>query len=99
MAKQINCGVCAIHGETIAMELRDKSFFKCPECGAELHVNDDGDDTFIRYWQQQQQYRSCSLPEGVHVHGGDKKNGKAPGLSKMKKKTINEINNSLYKNT
>lgn len=99
MAKQVNCGVCAFHGDTVAMRLVMNTYFECPECKARLYDNDEGDETFVRYWQQQQQYRSCSLPEGVHVHGGDKKQGKAPGLSKMQKKTINELNNGLYKNT
>jgi len=49
MAKQINCSVCATEGETIAMKL-ENSFFKCPVCGAELHINDSGDNTFIRSW-------------------------------------------------
>lgn len=35
MAKQINCGICAIHGDTVAMELKH-DFFYCPVCEAEL---------------------------------------------------------------
>lgn len=97
MSKQVNCGICAIHGETIAMELIDKTFFRCPECRAETHISDDGDDTFIRYWQQQQQYRSCSLPEGVKIHGGEKKQGKSPLKDKMGKTPISKLNTLLYK--
>ncbi|EIW20730.1 MULTISPECIES: hypothetical protein [Pelosinus] len=95
MAKQINCGICAIHGETTAMNLVN-SFFRCPECGAELHVNDTGDNTFIKSWQQQQQYRSCSLPEGVKVHGGGDSTGKSKKEA-MKKPSVSKLSFNLYK--
>lgn len=97
MPKQINCGVCAFNGVTTAMQLKLNTYFECPECSARLYDNEDGDDTFVRYWQQQQQHISRSLPEGVKIHGGEKKQGKAPGLSRMSKKPINEINLGLYK--
>jgi len=93
MAKQINCGICAINGETIAMQLKDY-YFKCIECGAELHVTDDGDDTFIRNWQQQQQHISRSFQPGTHVVGGGDAVGKS-GVDKMKKKTTSRLNFEL----
>jgi hypothetical protein len=95
MAKQISCGICAIYGETVAMVLVN-SFFRCPECNAELHVNDSGDDTFIRSWQRQQQYVSMSLQEGEHPHGGNDPTGKSP-KDRMRKKSISETNLNLYK--
>lgn len=94
MAKQINCPKCAIFGETTAMIL-DGNHFRCPECRGEFHDNADGDDKFIRYWQQQQQYRSCSLPEGVRVHGGSDPTG-TTNKEKMRKKSVSEINKKLY---
>ena len=90
MAKQVNCGICATQGETIAMQLKN-SFFKCPECGAETHINDTGDDEFIRRWQQQQQHISRSFQPGTHVVGGGDPVGK-PKNESMKKKTISRLN-------
>lgn len=95
MAKQINCGICAIHGNTVAMQL-EQDHFKCPECDATLYDNEDGDDTFVRNWRQQQQYISRSLPEGVIIHGGEKKQGKSPGLERMKKQPLSRLDSNLY---
>ncbi len=93
MAKQINCGICGIHGETVAMQLKD-SFFKCPECGAETHINDDGDDSFIRNWQRQQQYVSRSLQPGTHIVGGGDPVGKSKKEA-MGKKTVSRLASEL----
>lgn len=95
--KQINCGICAIHGYTVAMYI-EQDHFKCPECHATLYDNEDGDDTFIRNWRQQQQYISRSLPEGVQIHGGEKKQGKNNLKQKMSKKPVSVLNSLLYKN-
>jgi hypothetical protein len=51
MAKQINCGICAYWGNTVAMNLAG-DHFTCPECKAELHVNSTGDDTFVRNFRR-----------------------------------------------
>lgn len=96
MAKQINCGICAIHGSTVAMQL-EQDHFKCPECSATLYDNEDGDDTFVRNWRQQQQYISRSLPEGVVIHGGERKQGKSPLKERMTKTPISKLNTLLYK--
>lgn len=96
MAKQINCGFCAINGETIAMVLINNTFFRCPECKGESHPDANGDDSFIKYWLKQQQYRSCSLPEGVHVHGGGDSTGKSK-KNAMKKPSLSKLNFNLYK--
>lgn len=90
MAKQINCGICAIDGETVAMSVKDNSFFRCGECGAELHVNDSGDDSFVRSWQQQQQHISRSLQPGTHIVGGGDPVGKSK-TEAMKKQTTTRL--------
>ena len=89
MAKQINCGICAINGDTVAMSLVN-SFFRCGECGAELHVNDSGDDSFVRSWQQQQQHISRSLQPGTHITGGGDTTGKAKKEA-MKKQSLSRL--------
>ena len=90
MAKQLNCGICATHGDTIAMQLKE-GFFKCLECGAETHVNDNGDDAFIRNWQQQRQYISRSFQPGTSAPGGNDPVGK-PKTEKMKSKSTSRLN-------
>jgi len=94
MAKQINCGICAYHGNTVAMTLI-KDHFECPECGAQTYDNDAGDDCFVRnYKQQQKEYVSRSFQPGTHVVGG----GDAVGKSKteaMKKKSVGALRHSL----
>lgn len=94
MAKQINCGICAFHGNTVAM-LLVKSFFKCPECGAQTYDNEDGDDSFIRnYQKQQKEYISRSLQPGTHIVGGGDPVGKSKKES-MKKKTVSRLASEL----
>jgi hypothetical protein len=49
-------------------------------------------------WLKQQQpnnYRSCSLPEGVEVHGGSSSNASNSRKEKMKKKSLTRINAGL----
>ena len=94
MAKQVNCSFCSLSGETVAMTVKDNSFFKCTDCGAELHLNDDGDDTFIRNWQQQQMHISRSLQPGTHIVGGGDPVGK-PKTEAMKKKSVGALRHNL----
>jgi len=94
MAKQINCGICAFHGNTVAM-IVVKNHFQCPECKAQTHDNDDGDDSFIRIFQQQQkEYISRSFQPGTHVQGGGDAVGKS-SKDKMRKKSLSQINSGL----
>ena len=90
MAKQINCSICLSSGDTVAMVLKE-FYFKCPECQAEVHLNDNGDDTFIRNWQQQQQHISRSFQPGTHVMGGTEPTGKCKKAA-MGKKSISRLN-------
>ncbi len=94
MAKQINCGICAYYGDTVAMVL-NKSFFQCPQCGAQTYDNDNGDDAFIRNYQQQnKEYISRSFQPGTHIQGGSDPTGKS-GKDKMRKKSLSQINSGL----
>lgn len=94
MAKQINCPFCLSRGDTVAMTLKG-SFFQCPECPAQSFDNDQGDDTFIKLWKQQQkEYISRSFQPGTHVQGGGDAVGKS-GKDKMRKKSLSQINSGL----
>ena len=93
MARQINCGICAFNGNTVAMELKKDTYFECPECTARTYDNDDGNDAFIRNYKKHQQnnYISRSFQPGTHVVGGGDPVGK-PKNESMKKKTISRLN-------
>lgn len=80
--------------DTIYNYIKDNSYFKCGVCGAETHVNDDGDDTFIRNWQQQQMHISRSFQPGTHVQGGSDPTGTSK-KGAMKKKSLSQINSGL----
>lgn len=91
MAKQINCGICAYHGDTVAMKLV-QDHFECPQCEATTYDTDTGDDRFIRLFRQQQkEYISRSFQPGTHISGGGEGTGK-PKTEKMKCKTLARVN-------
>jgi len=95
MAKDTLCPICLRDGKVSICKGKDDAFFKCPNCGSETWPEDI--DLVKRDRQQNEvnkEYRSCSLPEGVHVHGG----GDATGSGKkeaMKKKPLSRINFGL----
>ena len=60
MAKQINCGICAIHGETVAMQLKH-DFFSCPECNAELWPLNETKESITKMINQE-----CGLRNDQH---------------------------------
>lgn len=101
MRKIIMCPICLTAGNVVECKPVDNSCFKCPECFAEVWPPDYEPKTVIKWIQQTtvevvNTYRSCSLPEGVRVHGGDKKQGVSNLKAKMGKKTLSVINSSLY---
>ncbi|WP_288185076.1 hypothetical protein [uncultured Sporomusa sp.] len=96
MGKQIICNICLISGNIVPMEIRD-GYFYCPECENESWPDRDG--VFTSRWAEQlrnnNNYRSCSLQEGVKVLGGEKKSGKKKD-EKMKKPTLQTVNQKMY---
>lgn len=93
--KRILCPICMTRGEMVDMQAQ-REYFKCPECDNEVWPDQEG--RFVKEWLSQRQYRSCSLPEGVQIHGGEKKQGKSSLNQKMRKDSLSKLNTLLYKN-
>lgn len=93
MNRKIICNICLSNGNIVEMTAKD-GYFQCMECGNESWPDKEG--SFVAKWNKQlREYRSCSLPEGVKVHGGAK-SGKNPARDKISKKPLSTINARLY---
>lgn len=101
MGKQILCAICLTDGDIETMRPVD-DFFRCQKCGTEVWPKNMD---YVKQWKKREKeeannnYVSRSLPEGVHVHGGDKKQGKSSLKDKMTKQPISKLNYMLYKDT
>lgn len=95
MNKDALCTVCLMDGKVSICKPTDDAYFKCPTCGFEGWP---ADDSMVKRMRQQKEinkeYRSCSLPEGVHVVGGNTTVGKAK-VEAMGKKTTARLNYDL----
>lgn len=99
MNKDTLCPICLMEGKVSICKPKDDDFFECPNCKCGVWPPEDDPDLVKRMRQQKEinnTYRSCSLPEGVKVHGG----GDAVGSTKkeaMKKKSLSRLSFDLYK--
>lgn len=94
MAKDTLCPTCLKNGKVSICRPIDDAFWECPNCRCGVWPPEDDPDMVKRERQHSEvnkKYRSCSLPEGVHVHGGGDPVGKS-GTDKMKKKTTSRLN-------
>ena len=96
MNKDPLCTVCLMDGNVSICKPMDDAYLKCPSCGFEGWP---ADDSMVKRMRQQKEvnreYISCSLPEGVKVHGGGDPVGRGKKEA-MKKKPLSRINFGLY---
>lgn len=101
MGDKVLCNICLLSGKITIMQPKDDTLFKCPECENETYPEDMDIVRNIRYKTEStinNNYRSCSLPEGVTVHGGGDSTGKSKKEA-MKKLPLQTLNDRLYKQT
>lgn len=97
MNKDTLCPTCLKDGKVSICNPKDDAFWECPSCRCGVWPPEDDPDMVKRERQQAEvnnTYRSCSLPEGVHVVGGNTTVGKAK-VEAMGKKTTARLNYDL----
>lgn len=95
MAKQINCPRCMVElGETVSMVPNADDYYKCPECGAELWLQERDVAAKAAFEAAHaNNYVSMSLQPGEQIMGGGGSTGKPKKANK--KKSLAHINAAL----